>query len=83
MNADSLRDLSLAELETKSDDLREQLLKLRFQNSTGQIENAQALRAGRKDVARVMTIVRERQIAAAAGAEKGADEPTKTEEGTK
>ena len=64
MNADTLRDLSPDELQVKSQELREQLLKLRFQQSTGQIENAQMLRAVRKDIARVMTILREKAIAA-------------------
>jgi len=66
MNADTLRDLSPDELQVKSQELREQLLKLRFQQSTGQIENAQMLRAVRKDIARVMTILREKAIAAGA-----------------
>ena len=69
MNAETLRDLSPDELDTKSQDLREQLLKLRFQQSTGQIENPQMLRAVRKDIARVMTIRREKELGAAAAVE--------------
>ena len=65
MNADTLRDLSPEELDAKSQDLREQLLKLRFQQSTGQIESPQMLRAVRKDIARVMTIRREKELGAA------------------
>jgi large subunit ribosomal protein L29 len=64
MNADTLRDLSPDELDAKSQDLREQLLKLRFQQSTGQIESPQMLRAVRKDIARVMTIRREKELGA-------------------
>lgn len=72
MNAETLRDLSPDELDTKSQDLREQLLKLRFQQSTGQIENPQMLRAVRKDIARVMTIRREKELGAAAAGEAAA-----------
>ena len=69
MNAETLRDLSPDELEAKSQDLREQLLKLRFQKSTGQIESPQMVRAVRKDIARVMTIRREKELGAAAAVE--------------
>ena len=87
MNAETLRDLSPDELDTKSQDLREQLLKLRFQQSTGQIENPQMLRAVRKDIARVMTIRREKELGAAAAGEAAAAAtveatPAATEEAT-
>ncbi|MGD8331582.1 MAG: 50S ribosomal protein L29 [Acidobacteriota bacterium] len=65
MRGEELRDLSREELDAKAGELREQLLKLRFQQSTGQIENAQMLRGVRKDIARVLTIRREKEIAAA------------------
>lgn len=83
MNAETLRDLSPDELDAKSQDLREQLLKLRFQQSTGQIESPQMLRAVRKDIARVMTIRREKELgvadAPAATVDPAADaEQTKT-----
>ncbi|MEC8943830.1 MAG: 50S ribosomal protein L29 [Acidobacteriota bacterium] len=62
MKADILRDLSPAELAAKSEELREQLLKLRFQQTTGQIENPQMLRGIRRDIARVMTVFREKEL---------------------
>ena len=62
MNAETLRDLSPDELDTKDQELREQLLKLRFQQSTGQIESPQMLRGVRKDIARVMTVRREKEL---------------------
>ena len=62
MKPDTLRDLSPAELTAKSEELREQLLKLRFQESTGQIENPQMLRGIRRDIARVMTVLREKEL---------------------
>ena len=67
MKADALRDLSVDELGTRVQSLREQLLKLRFQQSTGQIESPQMLRGVRKDIARALTILRERELGAAAG----------------
>jgi len=62
MNAETLRDLSRDELDTKAQELREQLLKLRFQQSTGQIESPQMLRGVRKDIARIMTVRREKDL---------------------
>ncbi len=64
MKPDTLRDLSPAELMAKSEELREQLLKLRFQQSTGQIESPQMLGDIRRDIARVMTILREKELVA-------------------
>ena len=61
MKADTLRDLSPDELEAKSEELREQLLKLRFQQTTGQIERPQMLRGVRKDIARVETQLSEKR----------------------
>ena len=60
MKAEGLRDLSREELANREQELREQLLKLRFQQSTGQIESPQMLRSVRKDIARVLTVLRER-----------------------
>jgi large subunit ribosomal protein L29 len=68
VKAETLRDLSPDELDTKAQELREQLLKLRFQQSTGQIENPQTLRSVRKDIARVLTIRREKELEVAAPA---------------
>ncbi len=66
MKADAFRDLSTEELTGRAGALREQMMKLRFQKSTGQIENAQDLSALRRDLARAMTILREREIKKAA-----------------
>ena len=62
MKADRLRDMTADEIETRVQELREQLLKLRFQQSTGQIESPQVLRGVRKDIARAMTVLREREL---------------------
>ncbi len=88
MKADTLRELSPDELEAKSEELREQLLKLRFQQTTGQIESPQMLRGVRKDIARVMTILREKELGVAVPSAPveapatAADEPTETDDGT-
>ena len=62
MKANTYRDLSTEELTGRAGELREQMMKLRFQKSTGQIENPQILSSLRRDLARAMTILREREI---------------------
>ena len=69
MRADSLREMTADEIEARVQELREQLLKLRFQQSTGQIESPQMLRAARKDIARAKTVLRERELGASVGAD--------------
>ncbi len=56
-----LRERSNDELTKNLGDLEEQLFKLRFQKSTGQIENPQKIREVRKDIARVLTVLSERR----------------------
>ena len=60
---DELRELSDADLERKLRDLKEELFNLRFQKVTGQLENPMRLRQVRRDLARVRTIQRERELA--------------------
>jgi large subunit ribosomal protein L29 len=61
MKAKDVRERSDDELRKTLGDLEEQLFKLRFQKSTGQIENPIKIREVRKDIARVMTVMTERQ----------------------
>ena len=61
MKATQLRDQSMDELAKTLSDFEEQLFKLRFQKSTGQIENPIKIREVRKDIARVLTVINERQ----------------------
>jgi len=63
-----VREWSNQELQTKEKELAEQLFKLRFQKAIGQLDNALKIRATRRDIARVQTIRKERQLAAAAKA---------------
>ncbi|MCD5410731.1 MAG: 50S ribosomal protein L29 [Clostridiales bacterium] len=62
MRADSLRDMTDAELNQKLLDSKSELFKLRFQLATGQLENPLKIRTVRKDIARVKTVIREREI---------------------
>jgi len=61
MKGSELRDLSVEELESKSQELNQELFNLKFQLATGQLENSARLPQTRKDVARVMTILREKR----------------------
>ena len=64
MDVDKLRDQSVLELQKEVSALTQQLFKLRFQKATGQLENVVRIREVRKDLARVKTIMREKEIAA-------------------
>ena len=59
-----IRGMSTSELESKLDDAREELFKLRFQFETGQLTDYSRLRVARRAIARIATILREREIAA-------------------
>ena len=62
MKASALRELTEEELGQKYDELTEELFNLRFQLATSQMENVGRMRAVRRDIARVKTIQRERQM---------------------
>jgi large subunit ribosomal protein L29 len=62
-----LRDLKSGEIETKLTDAREELMKLRFQQVTGQLTDTSHLRILRRDIARMQTILREQATAATEG----------------
>jgi large subunit ribosomal protein L29 len=66
-NATELRELDDEELEGRLAEYRRELLNLRFQLATGQLDNVSRLSVVRKDVARVLTVLRDREIAAAEG----------------
>jgi large subunit ribosomal protein L29 len=63
MTSKEIRDLSPAEIATKSRELREQLLQLKLRKQTGQVEKTHELRTLRKDIARLETVAREKQSA--------------------
>lgn len=68
MKADKVREMSSQELTAKEHELHEQLFKLRFQKSIGQLDNALKIRETRRDIARVKTVLRQRRAQAAAAA---------------
>lgn len=63
--ASELRSLGDAELLTRLTETKQELFNLRFQNVTGQLENSSRLPLVRREVARINTVLREREIAAA------------------
>jgi large subunit ribosomal protein L29 len=63
--AAELRELNDTELEHRLGEAKEELFNLRFQNATGQLDNIARLPQVRRDVARIETLLREREIAAA------------------
>jgi len=64
MEAQEIRDLSNEDLEGKIEDQREELFKLRFQISVGQVVDTSRLRKTRRDLARLLTEQRAREIVA-------------------
>jgi large subunit ribosomal protein L29 len=66
-----LRDLEDGELENKLEEAKQELFNLRFALVTGQLDNSSRLGQIRKDVARIKTVLREREIEAAEAAVKG------------
>ena len=63
MDVRELRELADDRLFNELEDLKESLFNLRFQKSYGQLEDPNALRRTKRDVARILTVLRERQIA--------------------
>lgn len=61
MKIAELRGQSADELLIKEQDLRKELFNLRFQKATGEIENPMRIRTLRKDIARVLTVLTEKQ----------------------
>lgn len=63
MTSKEIRDLSPAEITTKSREIREQLLQLKLRKQTGQVEKTHELRTLRKDIARLETIANQKKAA--------------------
>ncbi|OPZ68935.1 MAG: 50S ribosomal protein L29 [Firmicutes bacterium ADurb.Bin467] len=59
----ALNQKTLAELDTDLKDKKSELFNLRFQLATGQLQNTSALKQCKKDIARVRTIIRQRELA--------------------
>ena len=62
MKASQLRELSDEDLDKKLGETRRELFNLRFQSATGQLENHGRLRSVKRDIARLYTVMREREL---------------------
>ena len=60
MNAKELREMTVEDLNTKLGELKEELFNLRFQHTINQLENPHRLTEVKRDIARVMTILRQK-----------------------
>ncbi len=69
--AEELRGLEPDELETRLREAKEELFNLRFQVATGQLDNNRRLQQVRHDIARIYTVMRERELAAFAAGGAG------------
>ncbi len=65
MTPDEIREKNLKELQVLEKDLREELFKLRMQNATSQLEKSHRLSEVKRDIARVLTILRQKKGSAA------------------
>ena len=63
MKADKIRELDTAELNIKAHDAEEQMFRLRFQMSLGQTDGLKKLRTLKKDRARMLTVLKQREAA--------------------
>jgi len=62
MKASAIREMGVEELQHQEAELREQLFRLRVQKSIGQLENTTKLKETRRDIARVVTILKQKQV---------------------
>ena len=62
MNVKEIREKTAAELNETLDSLKKELFRLRFQNAINQLENPMRISAVKKDIARVKTVLREKEI---------------------
>ncbi len=62
MKAKEIRDMTPDELKTNLTNLKEELFNLRFQLATGQLDNPMRVKDVRKSIARVLTVMREREL---------------------
>lgn len=60
--AHEFRELDNAELQSRLKDAKEELFNLRFQNATGQLTNNRRLGTVKRDIARIHTVIREREL---------------------
>ena len=71
MRASELRDMSETELSEQVVTARRELFGLRFQHATGELDNTAGLRRAKREVARALTVARQREIDVRSGQENG------------
>ncbi len=62
VTAEELRELDADALANKLKEAKEELFNLRFQNATGQLDNTASLRTVRREIARIYTVITEREL---------------------
>ena len=72
--AHELDDLNNVDIESKLREAKEELFNLRFQNATGQLSNNRRLRAVKHEIARIYTVMRERELGLTVDPAAAADE---------
>lgn len=70
MKGSELREFSAAELETKISEVKKNLFNLKFQKASGQLDNPMKIKNLKKDIARIETVAREKEIGIKTTAEK-------------
>ena len=70
MKINEVREMSTDDLLDELEDLKETLWRLRFEKTTGQLEDMNLLRYNKRTIARIRTVLREREIAAEIAAEE-------------
>jgi large subunit ribosomal protein L29 len=71
LRSDEIRDMSDGDIYARVAELEEERFRLKFRSATEPLENPLRLRTIRRDIARLKTILRERQLAATGGARAG------------
>lgn len=79
--AAELRELGADELVLRLKESKEELFNLRFQMATGQLDNNRRLRTVRKNIARIYTIMRERELGLSLSPDETAADDVESEEG--
>jgi large subunit ribosomal protein L29 len=77
MNVDKIRNLTDVELAHQQRELADQLFKMKFQLKMGQTESLKKIRELKKDIARVQTVLRQKELAGHNGTAPGASKPVK------
>jgi len=65
VKAKELRDMTIDELQKKMNDTKDELFRLRFQLATGQLDSVMRIKETRRNIARVKTVIRERELSRA------------------